>query len=84
MNTDNATREFICTYEFDGAQWSTHVWASTHEEAEMKLKAMANGRVDGVVVEKHDCGDPNEIEEVDFIPMNNEACPTCGRGFNAA
>lgn len=44
--------EFVCSYEFDGQQWSLTIFATTHEEAEMKLKAIGKGTVDGVLVER--------------------------------
>jgi hypothetical protein len=64
VNADNANKQFTCSYQFDGHKWSVEVWASTHEEAEMKLRAMATGKVDGRVV---------------GIVPSNEACPTCGK-----
>ena len=41
--------EFVCSYEFDGKKWSLTIFATTYEEAEMKLKAIGKGRVDGVL-----------------------------------
>jgi hypothetical protein len=61
---EKANREFTCSYQFDGCDWCVHVWASTHEEAEMKLKAMGRGKVDGVVA--------------GTIPYEGR-CPTCGQ-----
>jgi hypothetical protein len=52
MTTDNANKEFTCSFEFNGSTWSVPIWASTFEEAEMKLRAAGEGRVDGVVKEK--------------------------------
>lgn len=44
--------EFACSYDFDGKQWSITVHADTHEEAEMKLRAIGqSGKVDGVLDE---------------------------------
>jgi hypothetical protein len=64
---DNANKEFVCSYEFDGSNWSVTVWASTFEEAEMKLKAMGRGTVEGRLVEKILAG---------------PTCPTCGRAVD--
>lgn len=61
---DNANKQFTCSYEFDGAQWCVDIWASTFEEAEMKLRAVGKGKVDGVVM--------------GIIPADGK-CPTCGR-----
>ncbi len=44
--------EFTCSYEFDNHSWAVSVFATTHEEAEMKLRAMGQGTVDGVVMDK--------------------------------
>jgi hypothetical protein len=63
-NATNANKKFTCTYEFDGSTWGVEVWASTHEEAEMKLRAMGQGKVDGVVM--------------GTIPAGGR-CPTCGQ-----
>lgn len=46
-----ANVHFCFTYEFDGVRWGGEVYASTMEEAEMKIKAMAKGKIDGVVGE---------------------------------
>jgi hypothetical protein len=43
-----ATTKFLFTYTFDGTRWGGEVFASTHEEAEMKIRAMGRGRIDGV------------------------------------
>lgn len=43
-----ATKRFIFSYEFDGTKWSAEIWASCCEEAEMKIKAMGHGKVDGI------------------------------------
>ena len=60
-----ANKPFVCSYKFDGSSWSVEVWASTHEEAEMKLKAIGRtGKVDGILGGK--------------IPAGGW-CPTCGR-----
>lgn len=64
---DNANKEFVCSYEFDGSNWTVTVWASTFEEAEMKLKAMGRGKVDGRLAER--------------IPADG-VCPTCGRAVD--
>lgn len=64
-NGEKANKEFVCTYKFDGSKWSLTIWASTYEEAEMKLKAVGRGRVDGIL---HG-----------IIPAGGK-CPTCGRG----
>ena len=45
----DANRCFVFTYEFDGSRWGGEVWASTLEEAEMKLKAMGRGTIDGLL-----------------------------------
>jgi hypothetical protein len=59
---DNANRRFTCEYQFDGIRWGVDVWASTFEEAEMKLRAMASGKVLGPVHA--------------IIPADGK-CPTC-------
>lgn len=51
QRAQRATVHFCFTYEFDGVQWIGEVYASTYEEAEMKIKAMGKGRIDGVVRE---------------------------------
>lgn len=43
-------REWLCSYEFASKQWSVVIWASTREEAEMKLRAVGKGKVDGPVM----------------------------------
>jgi hypothetical protein len=48
VKSDNANKEFIIEYDFDG-KWTASVWAYTYEEAEMKLRAMANGTIQGVL-----------------------------------
>lgn len=53
----NARTKFSCSYEFDGTRWMIEVWASTWEEAEMKLRAVGTGSVDGVVVGEWPAGD---------------------------
>ena len=60
----NASREFSAEYTFDGKRWCTSVWADTFEEAEMKLRAVGKGRIDGVVMEKI---------------LASGRCTTCGR-----
>jgi hypothetical protein len=47
--SDNANKEFVCTYNFDGSEWTLTIWAATREEAEMKLKAVGKGRVEGIL-----------------------------------
>ncbi|HYE19235.1 MAG TPA: hypothetical protein VEA69_12365 [Tepidisphaeraceae bacterium] len=42
-----ATIRFPFTYAFDGTQWIGEVYATTREEAEMKVRAMGSGTVDG-------------------------------------
>lgn len=80
MEPDNATRRFTCSYEFDGQTWAVDVWASTHEEAEMKLRAMAQGTVNGVVTDVIPVGDV--ADAVDFIPFAGGKCPTCGKSLD--
>lgn len=64
-NSDNANKEFCCEYEFDGSRWGVNIFASTREEAEMKLKAIGKtGIVLGV------CGGK--------IPADG-ICPECKR-----
>jgi len=46
-----ATTRFCFTYKFDGVEWMGDLYATTREEAEMKLKAMGRGRIDGRLVE---------------------------------
>lgn len=40
---------FACSYEFDGKPYAIVIWASIWEEAEMKLKAISKGKIDGVL-----------------------------------
>jgi hypothetical protein len=63
-NADNANKQFTCSYKFDDVMWGVTIWASTYEEAEMKLKAAGKGKVDGVIMAK--------------TPAN-DSCPTCGK-----
>ena len=65
---DNANKEFSFSYKFDGSTWAGSVWASTREEAEMKLRAMANGTIDGIIMGE--------------VPAEGR-CPTCGRFMEA-
>lgn len=74
---DNANKRFTCSYEFDGGRWSVDVWASTFEEAEMKLRAMGRGTVDGVVKSIFRADDAQEA--VEFLQSGMGKCPTCGR-----
>lgn len=39
--------QFIFSYEFNGSKWDGTVWATTREEAEMKIRAMAGGQIIG-------------------------------------
>ena len=55
--SDNANIEFVVNYKFDGHNWGTSVWASTWEEAEMKVKAMGKGKVTGRLVRRIPAGD---------------------------
>lgn len=43
----NANKRFLCEFEFDGSRWGVDIYASTREEAEMKLRAVAGGEVLG-------------------------------------
>ena len=52
--------EFVCSYEFDGQEWTLTLFATTHEEAEMKLRAIGKGSVDGVLIETIPADDPDE------------------------
>ena len=60
---DSANTEYAFSYEFDSHAWAGSLWASTWEEAEMKLKAIANGKIDGVLK--------------GTVPADQQ-CPTCG------
>lgn len=51
QRAERANVRFCFTYEFDGVKWGAEVWAATWEEAEMKIKAMGTGEIDGVVGE---------------------------------
>jgi hypothetical protein len=66
---DNANKCFVCSYTFDGHKWGAEVWASTFEEAEMKLRAMASGTVDGILR--------------GVIPAARK-CPTCKRDWEGS
>ena len=63
---DNANVEYCFSYEFDGSKWAGSIFASTWEEAEMKLRAMADGTIDGVFK--------------GLIPADDR-CPTCGQDW---
>jgi hypothetical protein len=63
-NGQRANKQFVCEYRFDGSKWSVEVWASTLEEAEMKLRAMGKGKVLGQLAAT--------------IPAGGR-CPTCGQ-----
>ncbi len=51
--SENACRRFAFTYTFDGLAWLGEVYAATFEEAEMKVKAMAKGKVQGEIVAEY-------------------------------
>ncbi len=51
--SENACRRFAFTYAFDGLYWLGEVYAATFEEAEMKVKAMAKGKVQGEIVAEY-------------------------------
>jgi hypothetical protein len=44
-----ADREFLFTYRFGGAEWSTTLYAADPAEAREKIKAVALARYDGEV-----------------------------------
>lgn len=43
----DASREFLFTYRFGGAEWGTTVFAADPAEAKEKVRAMALSRYDG-------------------------------------
>jgi hypothetical protein len=61
--SSNAKIRFAVEYEFDGMKWGTDVWASTLEEAEMKLRAMGGGTILG---------------RMGGTVFAGGKCPTCG------
>lgn len=44
-----ATTRYAFSYSFDGTTWCGEVFATTWKEAEMKVRAMGRGRIDGRV-----------------------------------
>lgn len=45
--TDEATKEFLFTYRFDGVEWGISIFARDSAEAKEKIKAVALARYDG-------------------------------------
>ena len=45
--SDPASREFLFSYRFGGAEWGTSVFAANPAEAKEKVKAMSLARYDG-------------------------------------
>lgn len=43
-------QRYSVSYEFGGSSWSSEIWAVSREQAELKLRAMSEGRVDGEIV----------------------------------
>lgn len=43
----NASREFLFTYRFGGAEWGVSIFANDPAEAKEKIKAVAMARYDG-------------------------------------
>lgn len=40
---------FVCSYEYRGARWGFHLIAEDWADAEKRLGAISNGRVDGII-----------------------------------
>lgn len=49
MNTE---KPYLCDYVHNGVNWSFEIYASSFEDAEKRLKAIAHGNVLGVVKAK--------------------------------
>lgn len=45
------TKQFICSYLYEGKRYSIIIPAKTKQEARWRLEAMAGGKVDGELVE---------------------------------
>jgi len=44
-------KEFLCSYQFDGAEWSITIHAASEQEASRRMHAIGmTGRVDGELV----------------------------------
>ena len=48
MNDRFAT--YVGTYRFEGSEWAIQLQASSHGEAQARLRAMGLGRIDGELV----------------------------------
>lgn len=44
-------KTYLVSYPFERERWSFELYATSHEEARARLRAMAWGRVDGELVE---------------------------------
>lgn len=44
---NDASREFLFTYRFDGAEWGISIFARDAVEAQEKIKAVSMARYDG-------------------------------------
>ena len=47
--SDEGFKPFLCSYRFDGSEWSVTVYARSHDEAEKRLAALIWGKVDGEI-----------------------------------
>lgn len=46
--SDPVFKEFLCSYNFEGAKWGFSIWAKDHGEAEQRLARIAlGGKLDG-------------------------------------
>lgn len=44
-------KEFVCSYQFDGAEWGITIHAASEQEASRRMRAIGmTGRVDGELV----------------------------------
>jgi hypothetical protein len=45
-------RPFSVSYRYDGKQWCFDIQATSHEDAEARVKALAWAKVDGEIMER--------------------------------
>lgn len=55
-------KEFLCSYRYGRSQWSFEIQATSHSDAEARLKAIAqSGKVDGEIYAKIPAGKPDSL-----------------------
>ena len=42
-------KKYICDYQYQGSKWCIEIMATSHEDAEARLRALSNGTVAGEV-----------------------------------